>query len=205
MIKPVGGHSPFLSKIHGIKDEHTSNKPNFKALYPEIRDVFQYPLVGHSLFDKQVLNALSEHFDLNLTFTYIDSCAIAKEKLPNLKNHKLKTLAQHFQLPAFKHHDAAADAAACANIFLKLNASENTEGASLVEEALFFKGMVSGVLADNEINYKEAYELLYWLEKHPMIGIQYKNIYENIKNVLSDYHLDSIEAAEIRDLLKNIQ
>ena len=27
LIKPVGGHAPFQSKIHGIKDEHTFDKP----------------------------------------------------------------------------------------------------------------------------------------------------------------------------------
>ena len=42
------------------------------------------------------------------------------EKLPHLDNHKLKTLAKHFRIPAFKHHDATEDAIACANIFLKL-------------------------------------------------------------------------------------
>ncbi|MCK7510869.1 MAG: hypothetical protein MZV70_46900 [Desulfobacterales bacterium] len=29
LIKPVGGHAPFQSKIHGIKEEHTHDKPYF--------------------------------------------------------------------------------------------------------------------------------------------------------------------------------
>ena len=69
----------------------------------------------------QVLNALSGHFNLNLNFDYINSCTVAKERLPALKNHKLKTLTKHFCLPAFKHHDATEDAIACAKIFLKLS------------------------------------------------------------------------------------
>ncbi len=59
LIKPVGGHAPFQSKIHGIKDEHTHDKPEFGELFPEIKDIFNYPLVAHSLFDTQVLYALS--------------------------------------------------------------------------------------------------------------------------------------------------
>ena len=81
LIKPVGGHAPFQSKIHGIGDEHTFNKPTFGELFFEIRDIFNYPLVGHSLFDQQVLMALSEYFDLSLNFNYTDSCAISYGKV----------------------------------------------------------------------------------------------------------------------------
>ncbi len=83
LIKPVGEHATFQSKIHGIKDEHTHDKPDFKELLPGIKEIFDFPLVGHSLFDMQVLNALSGHFNLNLNSDY-------KERLPDLKNHKLK-------------------------------------------------------------------------------------------------------------------
>ena len=120
LIKPVGGHAWFQSTIHGITDEDTCDQPDFRDLFPRIADIFQYPLVGHSMFDKQVLNALSHHFDLGLTFDYVDSSAVARAKLPNLANHKLTTLVRHFDLPAFNHHDATEDAVACANIFLQL-------------------------------------------------------------------------------------
>lgn len=75
-------------------------------------------MVAHSLFDKQVLTALSDHFNLGLKFDYIDSSAVAKERLPDLKDCKLKTLVKHFGLPTFKHHDAKEDAIACAKVFL---------------------------------------------------------------------------------------
>jgi len=203
LIRPVGGHAPFQSKIHGIKDEHTFDKPEFGVLFPEIKDIFNYPLVGHSLFDKQVLNALSDYFDLALNFGYTDSSAVAKEKLPNLKNHKLKTLAKHFKLPAFKHHDAAQDAIACANIFLKLQDKVTEETLPSLEGEIYeFKGLVRGILADDEVNYKEAYELLYWLEDHVEISKQHQDLFWKTKKVLDDDHLDCIEATEIKILLE---
>ena len=205
LIKPVGGHAPFQSKIHGIKDEHTFDKPEFGELFPEIQSIFNYPLVAHSLFDKQVLNALSDHFDLELSFEYIDSSSLAKEQLPNLKNCKLKTLAKHFGLPAFKHHDATEDAIACAKIFLKLREQGEEETSQpLRDEAAEFKGMVMGILADDEVNYKEAYQLLYWLEDHVEVAKQHQNIYLKTKEVLDDDHLDRIEAIEMKTLLKNV-
>ena len=205
LIKPVGGHAPFQSKIHGIKEEHTFDKPEFGELFPKIQDIFNYPLVAHSLFDKQVLNALSDHFDLGLSFEYIDSSAVAKEQLPNIKNCKLKTLVKYFGLPAFKHHDATEDSIACAKIFLKLRENGKEELLQAVgDEAAEFKGLVIGILADDEVNYKEAYELLYWLEDHTEIAAQYQNIYLKTKEVLNDDHLDKIEAIEMKTLLDNV-
>ena len=205
LIKPVGGHAPFQSKIHGIKEEHTYNKPEFGELFSEIQDIFNYSLVAHSLFDKQVLNALSDHFNLRLSFDYIDSSSVAKEQLPNLKNYKLKTLVKHFGLPAFKHHDATEDAIACAKIFLKLREQGEEKTLQTVGDRIAeFKGMVMGILADDEVNYKEAYELLYWLEDHVEIAKQYQNIYLKTKEVLDDDHLDKIEAIQMKTLLKDV-
>ncbi len=205
LIKPVGGHAPFQSKIHGIKDEHTFNKPEFGELFIEIQDIFNYPLVAHSLFDKQVLGALSEHFSLGLSFDYVDSCSIAKEQLPNLKNYKLKTLVKHFGLPSFRHHDATEDATACAKIFLKLREHGEEETLqTLGDESAEFKGMILGILADDEVNYKEAYELLYWLEDHIEIAKQHQNIYLKTKEVLEDDQLDRIEAREMKTILDNV-
>jgi DNA polymerase-3 subunit epsilon len=205
LIKPVGGHAPFQSKIHGIKDEHTFDKPEFGELFPEIKDIFNYPLIAHSLFDKQVLDALSVHFYLGLSFDYIDSSLIAKEQLPNLKNCKLKTLLKHFKLSAFKHHDATEDAIACAKIFLKLQEQGKEEtGKAVGDENAQFKGMVLGILADDEVNYKEAYELLYWLEDHTEVAKQHQNVYLKTKEVLEDDHLDRIEAREMKTILDNV-
>ena len=205
LIKPIGGHAPFQSKIHGIKDAHTFDKPDFGELFPEIKDIFNYPLVAHSLFDKQVLNALSDHFNLGLNFNYIDSCKLAKEKLPHLKKYKLKTLVKYFELPTYKHHDAKEDAKACANIFLKLqdHVAEETLPTS-IDETSEFKGMINGILADDEVNYKEAYSLLYWFEDHYEIAKQYQNLYLKTKEVLEDDYLDNIEAEEVKVLLKKV-
>ncbi|MFH1984634.1 MAG: exonuclease domain-containing protein [Pseudomonadota bacterium] len=205
LIKPVGGHAPFQSKIHGIKEEHTFDKPDFGELFPEIQGIFEYPLVAHSLFDKQVLNALSDHFGLGLSFQYTDSSAVAKEKVPNLQNCKLKTLVKHFGLPAFKHHDATEDSMACARIFLKLMEHEESETFKVIsDEASEFKGIILGILADDEVNYKEAYELLYWLEDHKEIAARHQDMYIHTKKVLENDHLDNFEAIEMKHILNNL-
>jgi DNA polymerase III epsilon subunit-like protein len=203
LIRPVGGHASFQSKIHGIKEEHTFDKPDFGEIFPEISDIFSYPLVGHSLFDQQVLKALFDHFNLQVDFNYRDSSALAKERLPHLKNHKLKTLSKHFNLPCFKHHDATDDALTCARIFLKLHSETVEENITLPQNELDeFRGFAKGILADEEVNYKEAYELLYWLEDHISFSQKFQDLYSKTKDILEDDVLDSIEAIEIKNILQ---
>ncbi len=206
LIKPVGGHAEFQSKIHGIKDEHTYDKPDFGELFPMISKIFQSTLVAHSLFDKQVLSALSDHFRLGLKFEYFDTSALAKHRLPDLKNHKLGTLAKHFGLPKFKHHDAREDAITCANICLKLHdaysGAENIVPAP--EEVHEFKGLACGILADNEVNYKEAYELLYWLQDHSKTASKFPQLYSTAQQMLEDDKLDHIEGEHLKRMLSSI-
>ena len=61
--------------------------------------------------------------------------------------------------------------------------------------------IADGRPTDEEVNYKEAYELLYWLEDHSEIAAQHQNIYLKIKEVLADDYLDNVEAVEMKHLL----
>jgi DNA polymerase-3 subunit epsilon len=203
LIKPVGGHSPFQSKIHGIKEEHTFDKPDFGELFPDIKGIFVSKLVAHSLFDKQVMCALSEYFDLSLEFDYYDTSSLAKQLIPSLKDHKLKTLAKHFSLPKFQHHDAKEDAIACANVCLKLHETQNNNKnlKILPDENSVFRGLIQGILADDEVNYKEAYSLLYWLQDNKKTKAQYSHLFSILEEYLGDNDLSQIEAETIKRTL----
>lgn len=206
LVRPVGGHAPFQSKIHGLTDEHTCDKPHFGELYPQIRNVISSNLVAHSCFDKQVLNALSDHFNLNLKFQYTDSSAMAKARLPTVKSCKLTALVKHFDLPAFSHHDAKEDAIACARVFLKLLESANeVREAPPSDELAEFRGMVKGVLADDEVNYKEAFGLLYWLEDHDAVAERNSGLYRKLKSLLNDNVLEAHETVELKSILRDSQ
>ena len=203
LIRPVGGHAPFQTKIHGIAEEHTRDKPDFGDLFPRIRNMFEYPLVGYSLFDEQVLKALATHFQLSLEFRYVDCCVVAKDKLPELKNHKLKTVAKHLGLPEFKHHDATEDAVACASIFLRLqDRAEAGEETSPVQREQEFQNLAIRILADNKVDYKEAYELLYWLEDNPAFAEEHSQLWDTVREVLDDDQLDDFEAGRLYEILR---
>ena len=74
----------------------------------------------------------------------------------------------------------------------------------MVDEASVFKGIVMGILADDEVNYKEAYELLYWLEDHVEVAKKHPNIYLKTREFLDDDHLDRYEAKEMKAILNNV-
>lgn len=209
LIKPVGGHAPLQSRVHGITSEDTDDKPDFGELYQEIKEIFQHTVVGHGLFNEQVLNALAKHFGLDLEFDYIDSSALAKKRLPDLSNHKLKTLVEHFDGPAFKDHDVEDDARACAHVFIRLYREDLEENRTMRDDLAEFRGMIKGILADEEVNYKEVYEFLYWLDEHEAIARQYRHIHARAREVLEDDQLDVLEATEMEILfsqaLKDIE
>ncbi|NQT92967.1 MAG: hypothetical protein HQ559_09410 [Lentisphaerae bacterium] len=205
LVKPIGGHAAFQSKIHGIKEEHTIDKPEFGDLYPAISSLLACPLVAHSLFDRQVLNALAEHFSLPLSFEYTDTSALAKQRLPNLRNHKLKTLVKHLQLPPFKHHDATEDAVACARVYLKLQGATESVVQVVADSESDFRALVSGILDDDAVEYKEAYQLLYWLEDHPHIADSHRELLAAVQAALADDHLDACEANMLRAVLRSVE
>ena len=199
LIKPVGGHAPFQTKIHSITESDTSDKPEFPDIYTSVSHLFDMPVVGHSMFDKQVLNALSDHFGLRIRFDYTDSASVAKEKLPHLKNHKLKTLAKHFDLPAFKHHDATADAKTCAEIFVRLHDSTIAALPSVDHE---FELIATAILEDGRVDYKEAYQLLYWLEDHAHESPDLSTLLDLITQTLTDDILEEAESNAIKAMLQ---
>ncbi len=201
-LNPVGEHAPFQSKVHGITKKDTCGQPSFGELYLQLKELFSLPIVGHSLFDKQVLTALSEHFALNLQFQYIKIYSIAQGILSDLKSHNLKSLLEYFKLPAKTNCSPAMDAESCAKVYLQLmNIGCTGTGSQSKEENYEFSGLVRGILADNMVNYKEAYQLLYWLEDHPQFSNKHDYISSKMREVLEDSRLDNIEAAEVKSML----
>ncbi|WP_165313145.1 exonuclease domain-containing protein [Rothia halotolerans] len=73
------------------------------------------PLIAHNAaFDRGVFEAACRMTGVETpSWRWEDTLKISREYL-DLPNHKLPTVAEHLRLPRFMHHDAAADAQACA-------------------------------------------------------------------------------------------
>ena len=76
-------------------------------------------LVAHNAdFDTSFIRATAERCDLPYSYTSIDTLAIAKSILRDIKNYKLNTIADYLRLGKFNHHRATDDAEMLAKIFV---------------------------------------------------------------------------------------
>ena len=125
LIKPVPNHYDFFTtKVHGIRKKDTENSDLFPAVWIRVADkVRGLPMVAHGKsFDERVLKALHEHFHIKYpNFTFYCTHLGSQQLVPDLENHKLQTVALHFGYDIKKnHHNALADAEACAVIAMNI-------------------------------------------------------------------------------------
>ncbi len=117
---------PSFIKIHRITPHMVLQAPTFAELWDEISGlIVGQKLCAHNAnFDRGVLTALLEHYDIVVPkrFTFKCTVRLARQNFPHLRNHQLPTVAQHLGIP-LKHHDAASDAEACLRIALACSAA----------------------------------------------------------------------------------
>lgn len=109
-------------RMHGITPQQVHNAPTFREIWPEIQSRCGTGLVAahNAVFDVGVLTSCAEDCGLGrLSGQYLCTLRLARALLPGLPNHKLTTLTNVLGIP-IKHHDAVSDAAACAELALRL-------------------------------------------------------------------------------------
>ena len=114
----------FITLLTGITDEMVREAPKFN----EVADSFlqfigDSILVAHNAgFDMRFLNhevgRLYE--DYRLGNPSLCTVQLSRKLLPDIQNHKLKTLAEHYSVELVNHHRANEDAHATARIFINL-------------------------------------------------------------------------------------
>lgn len=105
-------------RIHGITPRDVARSPTFAALWPSISRFFADNVVAHNApFDVSCLKAASAMYGIEMPpFDYFCTLSISRRAL-SLPSNRLDCVARHFNLPPFAHHNALADAMACALIF----------------------------------------------------------------------------------------
>jgi DNA polymerase-3 subunit epsilon len=124
LIKPKPNfYIPEFVDIHGITYWDTLKKDTFdvfwKSILPKIGNL---PFVAHNRsFDFSCLKAVIEEYNLpQLKNDFECSLIQSRRVVPNLENHKLPTVAKHFGYDLQNHHNAIADAEACAVISINV-------------------------------------------------------------------------------------
>jgi len=114
----------FVASLTGISNEMVKNAPVFAEVAPQWLDfVSDSVLVAHNApFDTSFLNhEISRVYPGHrMVNPHLCTVRLSRRALPDLCNHRLDTIADHFSIPIVSRHRAGSDALATAEIFLLL-------------------------------------------------------------------------------------
>jgi DNA polymerase III subunit alpha, Gram-positive type len=176
-IKPEGNIPAKITEITGINKKMVASAPYIREILGEFLEfIGDSVLVAHNAgFDYGFLKAALEKCDMeNTVYTRLDTLALSRALLPELKNHKLDTIAEFLKVDLKHHHRAINDARATAEIFLKFILMMNNKGINSLKEI--------NKLIKN-INWKNLYPY------HTVILVKNKQGLENLYRLVSNSHL----------------
>ncbi len=124
MIKPVPNYySYWNTRVHGLTHSDTADAPEFPEVWEKVIPVIEdLPLVAHNaVFDEGCLKAVFAWYDLAYPkYDFRCTCRASRKTFPMLLNHQLQTVSAHCGFDLRHHHNALADAEACAAIALRV-------------------------------------------------------------------------------------
>ena len=111
-----------IVKLTGITDEMVRDQPTIEEVLPKF---FEFTgnrlLIAHNAdFDTGFIRYSAKRLGLPFDNPYFDTLALSRFLNPELKNHKLDTLANYFGLGDFNHHRASDDAEMLAMIYFAM-------------------------------------------------------------------------------------
>ncbi|MBA3769858.1 MAG: hypothetical protein H0X08_05085 [Blastocatellia bacterium] len=134
LVNPRMPIPPFITALTGISNEMVAEAPLFEDVAIQFLEfIGDSVMVAHnSGFDMRFLNhEIGRIFpDYKLANPCLCTVQLSRRLLPDIENHKLKTVAAHYEIDLTNHHRAAADAFATAHIFVNLLTRMRSEGVS---------------------------------------------------------------------------
>lgn len=109
-----------ITELTGITDEMVAGAPSqLEAVRAFLDFVDGSMLVAHNAdFDTGFIRHVCDENGIPFDNAYLDTLALSRYLNPELKNHRLDTLAKYFELEDFNHHRAYDDASMLAKILL---------------------------------------------------------------------------------------
>lgn len=121
LVRPPGNvYGPYNTAVHGMTAADTARSPTFGEVWDDFWSfVGGRPLVAHNAaFDRNVVQRSLEACGRDYPARSEWHCTVAFGRLawPDLTDHKLPTLCRSLGIRLDRHHDATADALACAAV-----------------------------------------------------------------------------------------
>lgn len=112
LIKPTTQIPYFITNVTGITNKMVTNAPSVQEILPILDEfVGTSVVVGHNVnFDINfIYEAMMREYATPLTNDFVDTLKIARQQLKAVENHKLETLAKHFNVDTSNNHRALKD------------------------------------------------------------------------------------------------
>ena len=121
-VKPSKHIPREITELTGIDDSMVENAPTINYVMP---DFYKFcdsaTLVAHNIaFHISFVHNMSKKLSYNFNHPNMDTMAMAREKLPGLKNYKLGTIVEKLNIVLDNAHRAINDATATAKAFIKM-------------------------------------------------------------------------------------
>ena len=123
LIKPTPNfYNYWTTRIHGLTRQDTDDQPLFPEVWEQIAPRIEgLPLVAHNRpFDESCLKAVFAKYDMEYPGYEFHCTLAASRRCLRLPSHQLHLSAAACGYNMENHHNALADAEACAAIALKL-------------------------------------------------------------------------------------
>ena len=192
-VNPECPIPPEITALTSITDQMVADAPKIREalqlFFDFIGDAADAPektlLIAHNAeFDTSFIRTAAANCGLPFENPYLDTLPLSRYLNPTLKNHKLDTIATHYNLGDFNHHRASDDANMLAHIYFcmiaDLKARDVLTYKHLVQEMtensdpLRLKSYHQIILVKNKTGLKNLYKLvsysyLKYFRRHPRI------------------------------------
>lgn len=139
LIRPPRGMSPQCQAVHGLSWNDVKGAPPFAEVIVELLDFFtgvEFLVAHNAPFDRGVFTACCEaaHFEVP-AHPWVCTLALARKTQP--KPCDLASVCARLGVPLTAHHEAGADAEACARVLIALEGRQTGTVRSRVIADLF--------------------------------------------------------------------
>ena len=169
-----------ITQLTGITDAMVKDAPSQSEAVSAFLDFADgHILVAHNApFDTSFIRVACENMGVEYNYTSIDTVAICRSILSDIKNVKLDTVAKYLRLGNFNHHRATDDAEMLANIFIELCRRLKEEYA--IKESQYINTKIVG----GDFKKLPTYHLIILVKN--LTGL--KNLYKLISKSHLDYY-----------------
>ena len=121
LVDPKTKIPPDITALTGITDEMVRGQPTIGGVLPDfLKFVGEAGLVAHNAkFDMKFIRRDAKKLGMTISNAVHDTLQLSQMLFPELKRHKLDSVAEHLKVEMGKHHRARDDAKTCAEIFLR--------------------------------------------------------------------------------------